>query len=108
MNCIPWDIKTNAYTNNMDATILFAPFLNRRIVEVEVTREHVDKDPMLYCEFDEAGTTREIVTRIVLWLDNDIGVCISGWIDYCDVACINRDNEALPITLGELKTGLHN
>ena len=57
---------------------------------------------------DEAGTTREIVTRMVLWLDNDIGVCISGWIDYCDVACINRNDETLPITFGELKAGLHN
>ena len=63
---------------------------------------------MFHHEFDETGTTREIVTRIVLWLDNGLGVCISGWIDYCDVACINRDNEALPITFGELKTGLHN
>lgn len=108
MNCIPWDIKTNTRTNNLDATILFAPFLNKKIVEVEITKEHVDKDPMLHHEFDEAGTTREIVTRMVLWLDNDIGVCISGWIDYCDVACINRDDEALPITFGELKTGLHN
>lgn len=108
MNCIPWDIKTNTRTNNLDATILFAPFLNRKIIEVEITKEHVDKDPMFHHEFDESGTTREIVTRIVLWLDNDIGVCISGWIDYCDVACINRDDEALPITFGELKTGLHN
>ena len=108
MNCIPWDIKTNTRTNNLDATILFAPFLNRKIVEVEITKEQVDKDPMFHHEFDETGTTREIVTRIVLWLDNDLGVCISGWIDYCDVACINRDNEALPITFGELKTGLHN
>ncbi len=108
MNCIPWDIKTNTRTNNLDATILFAPFLNRKIVEVEITKEQVDKDPMFHHEFDESGTTREIVTRIVLWLDNDIGVCISGWIDYCDVACINRDDEALPITFGELKTGLHN
>ena len=108
MNCIPWNIQTNTRTNNMDATILFAPFLNRRIVEVEVTKKRIDKDPMFHNELDVAGTTREIVTRIVLWLDNDIGVCISGWIDYCDVACINRDDKALPITFGELKTGLCN
>lgn len=108
MNCIPWDIKTYMYTNNLDATVLFAPFLNRKIVEVEITKEHVDKDPMLHYEFDEAGITREIVTRIVLWLDNGIGVCVSGSLDYCDVACIDRNDTVLPITFGELKPALHN
>lgn len=108
MNCIPWDINSDNRTNNLDATILFSPVLKRTIVDVEITKEYVDTDPMYGCKFDEKGSRREIVTRIVLWLDNDLGVCISGWIDYCNVECINRANEALPITFGELKTGLHN
>ena len=108
MNCIPWDIKTNTRINNVDARILFAPFLNRRIVEVEVTKKHTDTDPMFLRKFDDEGTTHEIVIRIVLWLDNDIGICISGWFDYCDIACIDRNNELLPITFGELKPGLKN
>ena len=108
LNCVPWNIHTNTRINNVDAMILFAPALNQKIVEVEITKEVIDKDPILRCDFDEQGSTREIVTRIVLWLENDIGICVSGWIDYCDVACIDRSNEALPILFGELKTALNN
>lgn len=108
LNCVPWDISTNTRINNIDAMILFEPVLNQKIVEVEVTKEITDTDPMLRCAFDEEGSQREIVTRIVLWLENDIGICISGWIDYCDVACIDRNNEALPILYKELKTALKN
>ena len=106
LNCIPWDIKTNTRANNVDAEVLFDKVLGRKIVEVEVTKKHTDIDPMFQHKFDEEGTIREIVTRVVLWLDNDIGICISGWFDYCDVACVDRQNEVLPITFGELKKAL--
>ena len=88
--------------------ILFAPALNQKIVEVEITKEVTDHDQMLHCDFDDQDSKREIVTRIVLWLENGIGICVSGWIDYCDVACIDRNNEALPVFFGELKKALNN
>ena len=108
MNCIPWDIKSGHQRNNIDASILFEPFLGKQIVDVEISKEYTNKDPMLHCYYDEERTKREIVTRVVLWLENDIGISISGWIDYCDISCINRNNELVPITFGELKKALRN
>ena len=107
LNCIPWDVRPER-ESNVDASVLFSPFLKQRIAEVEVTREYTDTDPMLRTKFDEKGTRREIVIRIMLWLENGVGVCVSGWFDYCDVACIGRNNEVTPITFGELKCALHN
>lgn len=108
LNCIPRNIKTNNRINNLDAVVLFSPVLNRKIVEVEIAKECVNRDQLCQSKFDEEGSTREIVDRIVLWLDNGIGLCISGWLDYCYVTCIDRENEALPISFGELKSALHN
>ena len=108
MNCIPWDIKSGHQRNNIDASVFFAPFLGKKIVDIEISKEYTDKDPMLHCYYDEERTKREIVTRIVLWLENDIGICISGWIDFCDVACIDRNNELVPISFGELKKAFKN
>lgn len=108
LNCVPWNIYTSRRINNIDAAILFEPVLNKKIVEIEVTKKIANTDPMLRRAFDEQGSRREIVTRIVLWLENDIGICVSGWIDYCDVACIDRNNDVLPILFKDLKTALKN
>ena len=37
MNCLPWDIQGS--TNNIDVSILFAPVLNQKIIEVEITKK---------------------------------------------------------------------
>ena len=104
MNCIPWSVQGDE--NNVDAAILFAPILNKKIVEVEIAKDMIEKNPMTMWTFDEEGTQREVVSRIVLWLEDGIGICVKGWSDYCEVACINRSNEVIPISFGELKKAL--
>lgn len=88
MNCIPWDSDSADRVRNVDAGVLFSQAIGKRITEVEAT-----------VEYDE-------VMRIVLWLENDIGICISSWSDYCDVACIDRSNVLQTIPYGELKKGI--
>lgn len=109
MNCIPWNISPGkCSSNNVDASIVFSPALGKEIVEVEVAKDYVDADPMTCEKFDEAGTKREIVTHIVLWLENGVGICVGGFVDYCEVLCINRKGEVLPIPFGELRKALRN
>lgn len=88
MNCISWDSDIADRERNVDAGVLFSQAIGKRITEVEATVEY-DK-----------------VLRIVLWLENSIGICISSWIDYCDVACIDRSNVLQTIRYGELKKGI--
>lgn len=108
MNCIPWFIEAGTNVPNVEANILLAPCIGKKIVEVAVDTYISDTDPMFHCPFDDSGTKHELVSRIVLWLEGDIGLSISGWIDYCEVACIDRNNNTLPITFEELKPALFN
>lgn len=103
INNIPWNIKADWYCENVDAEIMFEAFLGKRIVDVELTIVNKEIDST---SDDEIGS---YVSRIVLWLEGDIGICISdGWFDWCEISCIDRSNEPLKLTLGELKRGLHN
>ncbi len=108
MNCIPWFIEAGTNVPNVEANILLAPCIGKKIVDVAVDTYISDTDPMFDCPFDDLGTKREMVSRIVLWLEGDIGLSISGWLDYCEVACIDRSNDTLPITFKELKPALFN
>lgn len=108
MNCIPWFINAGTNTPNVKANILFKPCIGRKIVEVAVDTYISDIDPMFGSTFDEFGTKHEMVSRIVIWLEGDIGISISGWVDFCEVACIDRNNAVLPIAFGELKPALFN
>lgn len=103
MNNIPWNIKADWYCENVDAEIMFEAFLGKRIVDVELTIVNKEIDST---SDDEIGS---YVSRIVLWLEGDIGICISdAWFDWCEISCIDRSNEPLKLTFGELKRGLHN
>lgn len=108
MNSIPWLIDAGTNEPNVEANILFEPCIGKEIVEVAVDTYISDSDPLLNCPIDDVGTKYEMVSRIVLWLEDDIGISISGWDDYCEVACINRNNNTLPITFEELKPALFN
>lgn len=108
MNCIPWFINAGTNVPNVKANILFEPCIGKKIVEVAVDTYVSDTDPVFRCLFDDLGTKREMVSRIVLWLEGGIGLSISGCLDYCGVTCIDRSNKALPITFGELKPALFN
>lgn len=108
MNCIPWFIDAGTNAPNVEANVLFKPCIGKKIVEVAVDTYISNTDPMFRCPFDDVGTKREMVSRIVLWLEGDIGLSISGWVDYCKVACIDRNNNTLPITFEELKPALFN
>lgn len=103
MNNVPWDIKPGWWCENVDAEVLFEAFLGKRIVDVELIIVNKETDST---SDDEIGS---YVSRIVLWLEGDIGIRISdGWFDWCEISCIDRSNNALKITYGELKRGLHN
>lgn len=108
MNCIPWEIKAGTNLPNVDANVLFAPCLGRYIVNVEVRTEYTDKDPMFHDFFDGEHSKRELVSNIVLWLDDGSGISIGGFIDFCEVAYINENRELHTIAFGELKRGLFN
>lgn len=108
MNCIPWFIEAGTNVPNVEANILLAPCIGKKIVEVAVDTYISDTDPMFDCPFDDLGTKREMVSRIVLWLEGDLGLSIRGWLDYCEVACVDRNNHSLPITFEELKPALFN
>ena len=108
MNCIPWFIDAGTNAPNVDANILFAPCVGPRIESVSVDTYTSDIDPMFNSPIEEDGTKHEMVSRIVLWLDGDIGLSISGWVDFCEISCIDRNNNVLPISFGELKPALFN
>ena len=108
MNCIPWWIHAGTNLPNLDANIFFAPCIGRTITAVEVNTYSTDKDPMFNTFFDEEHSTRELVSNIVLRLDDGNGISIGGSIDYCDVALIDQKKQLLTIPFQELKPALFN
>lgn len=97
MNSIPWHIEAGTNLPNADANKLFSVCIGKKIVEIEV------------CECtDGYEVEKGFVSRIVLWLENDIGLCIHPVFDYCRVSCINRSNEDVLIPFKDLKDALFN
>lgn len=97
MNSIPWHIEAGTNLPNADANKLFSVCIGKKIVEIEV------------CECtDGYEAEKGFVSRIVLWLENDIGLCIHPVFDYCRVSCINRSNEDVLIPFKDLKDALFN
>ena len=108
MNCIPWWIKAGTNQPNVEADILFSPCVGQEIVSVEVNTRITDKDPMLFCAFNEPPYQRELVSNVTLRLRNGLGLQISPDIDYCEVACVDVSNEWVKISFSELKDALFN
>lgn len=108
MNCIPWWIDAGTNLSNADAAVVFSPCIGAKIESVSVNTYITDKDPMFSNYFDERHSTRELVSDIVLWLDNGYGLKIGGWYDYCMVDLVDKENKVVPISFKELKEGLFN
>ena len=97
MNRIPWYINAGTNLPNTDANKLFSVCIGKKIVKIEVSEYKDDTD-----------SKNEFVSRIILWLENDIGLCIHPVFDYCRVSCINKNNEDVLIPFKELKDALFN
>ena len=92
MNCIPWHIDAGTNLPNVDANKLFSVCVGKKIVEIEVSK----------C-MDDLDAENEFVSRIVIWLEDNIGLCIHPVFDYCRVSCINKNNEdvLIPFMMNE-------
>ena len=108
MNSIPWYIKHGINAPNIDAAILFSPCVGHVIKDVQVRTYKTKQHPMYFRPFDEEESERTLVSDVVLWMDNGIGIAISAWIDYCHVVCIDSNNSVLSMPFSELKTALFN
>ena len=108
MNCIPWDIGAGINLPNLDANIIFAPCIGKKITAVEVNTCVTDKDPMLLGYFDEEHSQRELVSDIVLRLEDGNGIKIYAWFDYCEIHLIDEKKQNLTLPFQELKPGLFN
>ena len=107
MNSIPWWIEAGTNLPNMEAKVLFSPCIGKTISGVEVNTYLTKRDPMAFEDFSD-GSERELVSNIILRLEDGTGIVIEGWIDYCHVSCVNSANEGLLISFDELKKGLFN
>lgn len=107
MNCIPFYINDNVHDTNVDAAKLFDICLKKKIIDVEVTTKKIKKDPMFSDEFAD-GNEREIVSAVILWLEGDIGICITPQVDYCLVYVINKKKEIVKLPFSQLKAALCN
>lgn len=108
MNCIPWFIGAGTNAPNVDADVLFAPCIDKKIESVSVDTYISEMDPMFNSPIDEDGTKHEMVSRIVLWLEGNVGLSIRGWGDFCEISCIDKENNFLQLPFGELKPALFN
>lgn len=108
MDCIPWSIGAGTNMPNLDANIMFSPCIGRTIKHVEVKTYFTEKDPMFFDFIDEEHSKHELVSSIVLRLDDGTGICVEGHIDFCEVSMIDKKDEILHIPFQELKQGLFN
>lgn len=105
MNCIPWHIAAGTNQPNVEADILFSPCIGQEIAAYEVNTYMADKDPMYRGAFDEP---RELVSNVTLRLKNGLGLQISPYIDFCEVSCVDANNDWVKISFSELKGALFN
>lgn len=108
MNSIPWWIDAGTNQPNADANKVFSPCIGQEIVSIEIETYLSDKDPMFGCEYEEAPFQRELVSYIAFRLGNGNALRIGASIDYCDVMCVNENNECLDMDFSELKDALFN
>lgn len=107
MNSIPWCIRAGTNLPNMSANVLLAPCIGQTVTGVEISTYRAQRDPITGEIFDD-GSEKELVSNIIIRLENNTGIKIEGWIDSCFVSCIGADNKILTISFEELKKGLFN
>ena len=109
MNCIPWWIDAGTNLPNLDANILFSPCIGRTIKAIEVNTYLTDKDPIWNDYFDDKHFQRELVSDIVLRLDDGNGISVGAvMLDYCEIALIDENKQLLMMPFQELKPALFN
>ncbi len=108
MNCIPWEINAGTNLPNADANILFSPCIGRTIVNVEVRTLSADIGPIFNDFFGEKRSNQDLISNIILWLDDGNGISIGGLDDYCEVSYVDENCALQTITFRELKRGLFN
>lgn len=110
LNRIPWDIEFGTNAPNIDADFLFSPCIDQVITSVEYNTQMVDYSPVTEEGFKEEPFEKEVVSNIVLCFENGTALRIGGWIDFCEIDCIdmNGEGETLPISFSQLKEGLFN
>ena len=107
MNRIPWGIDAGTNYPNVNANVIFRTCIGKTIEKVEVKTIDTDRDPFTQDLFEDEAI-RKIVTDLILWLDDGSGLSIRPALDYCVVAHVGEDGEALPIKYGDLRPGLYN
>ena len=103
MNCIPWGIKAGCNYQNCDADIFFSSCKGHMIRSVEVFGE---KDSRY-----RDGVEYEIIapTKIILRLDNGIGISIYGeCYDYVRYDCVDENNRICTLPYRQLRKSLSN
>lgn len=109
MNCIPWWIDAGTNLPNLDANIFFSPCIGRTIKAIEVNTYITDKDPIWNDYSDNQHFQRELVSDIVLRLDDGNGISVGAvMLDYCEVALIDENKQFLMISFQELMPALFN
>ncbi|MBQ8670605.1 MAG: hypothetical protein IJ508_05115, partial [Oscillospiraceae bacterium] len=96
--------------NNLILNDFFDVCIDKRIVEVEVKTYRTDSPPVWYWFDDdyEQGKEQDWIGAVILWLDNGIGLEITGEIDYTCIACIHHNGEPITIPFSKLKKALCN
>lgn len=107
MNCIPWWISPGCNDSNAEAAVLFDSCIGRKIESTEVISHITNKDPMFFSDFPD-GEKKELVTAIVLWLENNIGICVEPKLDFLEVTLIDREKEIQRLPFSHLKQALFN
>ena len=62
---------------------------------------------MFFSDFPD-GEKKELVTAIVLWLENNIGICVEPKLDFLEVTLIDREKEIQRLPFSHLKQALFN
>jgi hypothetical protein len=109
MNCIPWWIDAGTNLPNLDANVFFSPCIGRTIKAIEVNTYLADKHPIWNEYFDDEHSQRELVSDVVLRLDDGNGISVGAdMTDYCEIALIDKNKQLLMMPFQELKPALFN
>lgn len=101
MNCIPWGIKAGCNYQNCDADVFFSSCKGQTIRSVEVYGEKTS----IY----RNGTEQEVnaPAKIILRLDNGIGIAIYGWCyDYVRYDCVDENDRICTLPYRQLRKAL--
>lgn len=108
MNRIPWYVEHEVNVPNLDAEVLFSNCIGRTITAVELNHTTLKYDPNSLHSFEDEPYERKFISDITLRMDDGTALRFYGRDDFCEVECIDADDEVLTMRYGELKEGLHN